>query len=340
MLEGEQRDLGAWSAGLSVLVITHRGTESAIPVAKSVAMQAEADGLDVEFVIVGNGCSADVSVLPESPRVRYVPVELESNVGIGAGRAAAADQASGELLVVLDDHVTIGDGTLMSLVNAFTENPQLGGAAFRVLDPVSHQPSLWFYPQTPSAVWTLREFEVGNVVGCGCAFRKQAYKEAGGFWDRMVLCMDEIELTWRVIDRGWQVVHLPGAIVFHHDRTADEYKRLARWNVACVIAAVWRNMPARLAIPQTLIKSAAFIVRGIQWGALRQVLLGMRDLIGDRKAIGGDRSPLRTDTIRFLRSVEAPLGLTRAVQWLRPLPLGCPPDFGGQPVSSRPSARA
>ena len=325
---------------MSVLVITHRGTESAIPVAESVAAQAEADGLDVEFVIVGNGCPADVSVLPESPRVRYVPVELESNVGIGAGRAAAADQATAEVLLVLDDHVTLGDGTLKALGNAFDENSQLGGAAFRVLDPESLNPVLWYYPQSPAATWTLREFEVGNVIGCGCAFRRRAYLEAGGFWEEMFLCMDEVELTWRVIDRGWQVVHLPSAIVFHHDRTDEEYKRLARWNVFCVIAAVWRNMPARVAISQTAIKSFGFVIRGIQWGTLPQVLLGMRDLARAHRPIRATRAPLQPETIRFLRSVEAPLGLIKAIQWLRPLPPACPPEFGGQPVSNHPSARA
>ncbi len=320
---------------MSVLVITHRGTESAIPVAESVAAQAEADGLDVEFVIVGNGCPADVSVLPESPRIRYVPVVLETNMGVGQGRAAGAAAATSTVLAVLDDHVTLGSGTLASVKRAFAERPMLGAVAFRVIDPESLKPTLWYYPQLPAEDWSECEFEVSSVVGCGCAFRMDAYREAGGFWGELFFCMEEVELTWRVLDAGWQVVHLPGATVFHRDRTVEEYKRVARQNVFSAIASALRNLPLYIAIPQTTMKAAVFMVRGLEWGAFKDVIRGLKDVASRQGAIASARKPLRPETVRYLRSTEAPLSRARALQWLRPSPPSLPPAMGSQPVKTR-----
>lgn len=87
-------------------------------------LPAAVAGLSYEVVVVLNGIEADTVDAGESSRLISFPV----NRGVPVAWNAAAEAARGELLVVINDDVRLGEGSLRMLAEAFDRDPQLGVA--------------------------------------------------------------------------------------------------------------------------------------------------------------------------------------------------------------------
>ena len=81
-------------------------------------------GLSYETVVVLNGVPPDRAGAADGTRVIAYP----ENRGVPIAWNAAADAARGELLVVTNDDVRLGAGSLRMLSEAFERDPQLGVA--------------------------------------------------------------------------------------------------------------------------------------------------------------------------------------------------------------------
>ncbi len=57
-----------------------------------------------------------------------------------------------------------------------------------------------------------------HVPGCNMAFWKLVLEEVGGFDPVYQTAGDDVDLCWRVLNRGWQISFHPGALVWHHRR--------------------------------------------------------------------------------------------------------------------------
>jgi hypothetical protein len=61
------------------------------------------------------------------------------------------------------------------------------------------------------------------------AFRRAALVEVGGFDPVFTAAGDDVDLCWRVLDKGWEIGFHPAALVWHHRRpTARTYLRQQR----------------------------------------------------------------------------------------------------------------
>lgn len=60
--------------------------------------------------------------------------------------------------------------------------------------------------------------EAEHIPGCNMAFRRDALIEVGGFDPVFVTAGDDVDLCWRVLDRGWKIGFHPAALVWHHRR--------------------------------------------------------------------------------------------------------------------------
>jgi hypothetical protein len=57
-----------------------------------------------------------------------------------------------------------------------------------------------------------------HVPGCNMAFWKQVLVDAGGFDPVFTAAGDDVDICWRVLDRGWEIAYHPAAMVWHHRR--------------------------------------------------------------------------------------------------------------------------
>jgi len=61
-----------------------------------------------------------------------------------------------------------------------------------------------------------------HIPGCNMAFRKWALEEIGGFDPTYVKAGDDVDVCWRLHDRGWHLAFSPSALVWHHHRNSVE----------------------------------------------------------------------------------------------------------------------
>lgn len=304
----------------AVLMATRPSDALAAAIASVVAQDPAPD----ELVLFGNGAELPAPE-QELGGVRLRLGRSDRNLGVAGGRNAAAALATGELLLFVDDDATLAPGALAAARARLAASPRAAAVAFNVEDPVTGRPALWYHP-FDRETWSGRAFEAVAVIGCGHLVRTDAFRALGGYWDGYFRELEEIDLSWRLIDRGWQVLYEPEAVVRHPERT----QRHTRFALASHLKLAWRLLPAPLAARQTLFLLGLFGVRGARHGELGDVLAAVRAAGGDRARIARDREVLRPETVRYLRRAHASQSAGKRLQWsLRPLP--APAPLGGHP---------
>ncbi len=164
------------------------------------------DSLDAPVLLVANGVHVDA-------RAATSIVETETNIGIPAGRDLGLRSTATEVVGFLDDDAVASSGATAAIAAAFGADPQLGAVALRLVDEHGdtarrHVPRLG--GRDPE-----RGGEVALFLGGACAVRRSAYDDAGGYWGELFYGHEELELCWRLVDRGWTIRYLADVTVFH-----------------------------------------------------------------------------------------------------------------------------
>src|SRR5204862_745152 len=64
----------------------------------------------------------------------------------------------------------------------------------------------------------LSDDDAEHIPGCNMAFRKEALEALGGFDPRFRTAGDDVDVCWRIQERGWTIGFNPAAMVWHHRR--------------------------------------------------------------------------------------------------------------------------
>ena len=207
-----------------------------------------ADGA-TEVVIVDNG-SEDGSV--QLVRSRYPDLEVVvpgRNLGYGAAanRGAAATTAS--LIVVSNPDLEVRSGTLAGLAEALEGHPgrALVGPLIRTASgerypSARHFPSLVdagghallgifapdnrftkSYQRNELAGATGDPVDVDWVSGACFLVRRSAFEQVGGFDESYFMYAEDVDLCWRLGQRGWSVAYVPTAEVTHRQGVSTDH---------------------------------------------------------------------------------------------------------------------
>jgi mycofactocin system glycosyltransferase len=175
----------------------------------------------LEVVVVDDG-SADASAsVARAHGARVVP-----SGGRGTGPASArnrgAREARGELLAFLDSDCTAAPDWLSELVGRFAD-PEVGAVGGRV-EGMHCATALDRYEARMSSL-SLGDRELSGQGGddtfylpsCNLLVRRSAFLAAGGFREGMHVGED-VDLTWRLRDRGYRLLYAPRGWVYHEHR--------------------------------------------------------------------------------------------------------------------------
>jgi len=180
-----------------------------------------------EVIVVDDGSTdATAAIAREYPfRVISTP-----NGGLSAARNVGLAAATGEIVAYIDDDAWPDPHWLHYLVATLTSGGHAGVGGPNVPPPedgwiaqcVAHAPG------GPTHV-LISDTESEHVPGCNMAFRKVALESIGGFDDRFRTAGDDVDVCWRLRDRGWMLGFSAAAVVWHHRRgSVDAYWRQQR----------------------------------------------------------------------------------------------------------------
>lgn len=233
-------DSGPAAPLVSVLICTYNGART---LGETCAAVTKLDYPHVEVVIVDDGSTDGSAAIVRRHGFRVISTE---NCGLSSARNTALAAASGEIVVFIDDDAMPDPHWLAYLVDTFarTDFVAVGGPNLPVPGDGAVADAVAAAPGNPIHV-LVGDREAEHIPGCNSAFRTQALREVGGFDPRFRTAGDDVDVCWRLQDRGWRIGYSPAAVVWHHRRpTVREYLRQQR-GYGRAEAQLERKWPAR-----------------------------------------------------------------------------------------------
>ena len=198
---------------ISVVVCTHNGERTLDDCLRSLR------GLEYrnfEVIVVDDGSTDASAAIAERYGFQVIRTE---NRGLSAARNTGLDAAEGEIVAYLDDDCIPESHWLSYLAAAFGTTPHagIGGPNIAPHDGGFVAESITKAPGSPIHV-LLSDEEAEHIPGCNMAFRKDRLIEIGGFDPQFRVAGDDVDICWRLQEKGWTLGFSPAAMVWHHRR--------------------------------------------------------------------------------------------------------------------------
>lgn len=257
-----------------------------------------ADSGPFQGVLVGNGFSPPAFAGWES-------TALEENIGISAGRAFGADQASGDLLAFIDDDAkNLTPGIFDELHAAFDADPVLGAIALRVVvEGTDHSLSEW-----QPRIQGRGEHTPGDVTsfhGAAHVVRAEAYRAAGGYPDNFWYAHEETDLAWRLLDRGYRIAYRPDLVLSHPLTKPSRHNKHLWYSARNRVFLARRHLPLPMGILYCTVWLAIQLLRCRSLDEAKGVMAGTT---AGMQEPAGKRAPMSWKTIgRMTRLGRPPL---------------------------------
>jgi glycosyltransferase involved in cell wall biosynthesis len=207
-------DEGRWPR-VSVVVCAYNA-ESTIRECLDAALRL--DYPDYEVVVVDDGSTDATGELARAYPVRVIGT---ANEGLSSARNTGLAAADGEIVAYLDSDAYPDPHWLRYLAHTFstTDVVAVGGPNLPPPGDGTIAECVARSPGGPAHV-LLSDSVAEHVPGCNLAVRASALREIGGFAPRFRTAGDDVDVCWRLQDRGGTLGFDPAAVVWHHRRNS------------------------------------------------------------------------------------------------------------------------
>ena len=177
---------------------------------------SELDYPDYEVIVVDDGSTDDTAAIARDYDVRVISTE---NQGLASARNIGLHAATGEIVAYIDDDARPDRHWLTYLVSTFQRSSHVavGGPNIPPPGDGSLAECVANSPGNPAHV-LVSDREAEHIPGCNSAFRKWALDTIGGWDPQYRVAGDDVDVCWRLRDRGWTIGYTPAAVVWHHRR--------------------------------------------------------------------------------------------------------------------------
>jgi GT2 family glycosyltransferase len=215
----------------SVIIATHARPASLARLIASLA-PGLASGTR-EIIVAENGTPAPMQLPEGTPVLKHLHEPRPGKCRI-QNRAIA--EAAGDILVFLDDDLTVAAGYLDAVESFFDAHREFAGMKGRIIpqdDPEKKVGPMAVYLDLPLSDDGDQVIEVRGVLGANMGFRATALRQVGPFDERLGpgACghEEETEMSARLRHAGFRIGYAPEALVYHEvDRTRADRERFIR----------------------------------------------------------------------------------------------------------------
>ncbi|MEW5849183.1 MAG: glycosyltransferase [Myxococcota bacterium] len=173
---------------------------------------------DYEVIVVDDGSTDDTAAIASGFNVRLIRTE---NRGLSNARNTGLEAATGEIVAYTDDDARPDPHWLMYLAATFQKTSHVGVGGPNIAPP-GDGPIADCVANAPGGpVHVLLTDELAeHIPGCNMAFRRDALLAVGGFDPRYRAAGDDVDICWRLQERGWTLGFHAAAMVWHKRRNS------------------------------------------------------------------------------------------------------------------------
>ena len=218
---------------VSIVILNYNGQKLLAQFLPSVLMFSSQP--NVEIVVADNGSTDDSISFLEThyPSIRLI--RLDKNYGFAGGYNLALRQVETDYFLLLNSDVQVTENWLSPLINQMEKHPEIAACQPKILSfaqPTQFEHAgacggfidKYGYPFCRGRVFTTLEQDNGQydtvtdifwASGACLLMRSSLFFEMSGFDDTFFAHMEEIDLCWRLKNRGYRIVCVPQSRVFH-----------------------------------------------------------------------------------------------------------------------------
>jgi len=169
-----------------------------------------------ETIVVDDGSTDSTAGIAERAGVRTLRC---AHQGLADARNAGVQAASGELVAFIDADAAADRDWLYHLVETTRRMGAVaaGGPNFPPPATSATAAVAAAAPGVPREV-PAGEDRLAQLCGCNMAIEKSALDETGGFDPMFTAAGDDVDLSWRLLERDAILAYAPGAVVIHERR--------------------------------------------------------------------------------------------------------------------------
>jgi GT2 family glycosyltransferase len=169
-----------------------------------------------ETLVIDDGSEDDTAKI-----AAQYPVKLISTVnrGLSDARNMGWKVAKGEIVAYIDDDAYPDRDWLFYLATLFQDGNYVAVGGPNIVPENDNfvAQCVALSPGNPVHV-LLTDVLAEHGPGCNMAIRRAALAELGGFDSRFRIAGDDVDLCWRIQDKGWLIGFSSAAMVWHHRR--------------------------------------------------------------------------------------------------------------------------
>jgi GT2 family glycosyltransferase/lipopolysaccharide/colanic/teichoic acid biosynthesis glycosyltransferase len=207
-----------------------------------VSLQKAMKGIRGEIIVVDNA-SDDGSV--EMVRKRFPNVHLlvnKENVGFARANNLALKKARGQFLLLINPDTLVQEDTLRVMLKFFAENPDVGLAGCKILNPDGtfqlpcrrSFPTPWVAFTKMTGLSTLfpqsrlfgkynltylspdESYELDAVSGSFMMVRREVYEQVGGLDEDFFMYGEDLDWCYRIQQAGWKNYYVHSTKIIHY----------------------------------------------------------------------------------------------------------------------------
>lgn len=200
---------------ISVVICTYNGART---IRDCFEALEKIDYPDYEVIVINDGSTDETETI-----AREFPFRLIStpNRGLSHARNTGMHLATGEIVAYTDDDAYPDPHWLTYLADMFltTSHAGIGGPNLPPPDDGWIAECVANAPGGPIHV-LLDDQTAEHIPGCNMAFRKTCLESIGGFDPQFRTAGDDVDVCWRLQEKGWTLGFHPSALVWHHRRNS------------------------------------------------------------------------------------------------------------------------
>lgn len=292
------------SAPSATVVVTTKDRRDELPRALDSVLAQDAEP---EVLVIDDGSSDGTA---DMVRNAYPGVRLhrnEQSVGLIAARNMAAEMASGDVLVSIDDDAAFSTPYVVSQTLRDISAPAIGAVSIPHADVMRPDGKRTERAPDGEEIWVTAVF-----VGTAYAIRRDVFLGLGGFRGDFVHQGEEADLCLRLLDAGWWCRVGRSDMIEHFESAQRNLDRMELYGRRNELLHVWANVPWPWTVPFMAVYAAKALRHGFATGRARVQLRGLRWGLRDIARGADHRRPVTHRTLivdrRMRRRGMLPLG--------------------------------